>query len=176
MKQSRFNRCKMRFFQWIANSFFCGTHFYGIKRLLFKAAGIKLGRDVQIVGPFHFDLADIHIAENCWIGKDFEINGHGEVYIETGVGIGPHTRFYTGKHLMGPESARHEGKGINTRIEVRKGAMISASSIVVGPAVIGEGAIVMVAACVTKDIGSNAMVGGVPAKVIKYIEKEQKDE
>ena len=171
MKNTRFSRMKMRFFQWILNSFLCGTHFYGIKRALMKWAGVKLGKNVQIVGPFRFDASDISIDDNCWIGKNFEINGHGRVHLEKGVGIAPNTRFYTGKHVMGPSYARHEGEGVSTEIYVREGAMVSADSIVIGPVDIGRGSVVMVGSCVTKSCGENVMIGGVPAKVIKAIEE-----
>lgn len=169
MKNTYFSRRKMRFFQWVANTFFCGTHFYGIKRFLMKSAGIKVGKNVQIVGPFHFDAADIFIADDCWIGKNFEINGHGKVFLGERVGIAPNVRFYTGKHAMGPSYARHEGEGISTEIIIEKGVMVSADSIVIGSATIGAGTVVMVGSCVTKSFEENLMVGGVPAKVIKTI-------
>ena len=41
--------------------------------------------------------------------------------------------------------------------------------------VIGEGAVVAACSCVTKDVPSMALVGGCPAKIIKYRDKNQYD-
>lgn len=170
MDKSLKTRLWIRIVQSLVNGLFKGTHFYGVKRKLLRTTGIKIGEGTQIVGPFNFDFSKIEIGKNCWIGKDFEINGHGIVIIGNEVGIAPHVRIYTGKHLMGPSNARHTGENVNTKVQVGNGAMVSAGASLVGTVVIGAGAVVMIDACVTKNVNENMMVGGVPAKVIKAIE------
>ena len=170
MNKSFFCRVWIRFVQWIINHILKGTHAYSMKRMLLRSAGMKVGNGTQVVGPISFDFAHISIGENCWIAKDFEINGHGTVTIGNDVGIGPHTRIYTGKHLMGPPQKRHAGQNINTKVIIEDGVMIAAGSSIVGSVTIAEGAVAMIDSCVVKDVEKNAMVGGVPAKVIKIIE------
>lgn len=171
MNKSLKSRVWIRIVQCLVNSIFKGTHFYELKRKLLCTTGMKIGKGTQIVGPFTFDFSNIEIGEECWIGKDFEINGHGTVHIGNRCGIGPHVRLYTGKHLMGPAYARHIGQNVNTEIYIGEGAMISAGVSVVGSASIGSGAVVMIGACVIKNVDDNMMVGGVPAQNIKVIEE-----
>lgn len=45
---------------------------------------------------------------------------------------------------------------------------IGQRAILIGGITIGDGAVVMAGAVVTKDVPPYAMVGGVPAKIIKY--------
>jgi len=170
MNKSIKSRVWIRIVQFLVNGPFKGTHFYEIKRKMLCTTGMKIGKGTQIVGPFNFDFSQIEIGDNCWIGKDFEINGHGTVIIGNEVGIAPHVKIYTGKHLMGPSNARHIGKNLNTKVRVEDGAMVSAGASLVGTVTIGAGAVVMIDACVIKNVDDNMMVGGVPAKTIKVIE------
>jgi acetyltransferase-like isoleucine patch superfamily enzyme len=52
---------------------------------------------------------------------------------------------------------------------VKKGASIGSSSTILCGVTIGENAIVGAGAVVTKDVPPNAVVAGVPAKIIKKI-------
>lgn len=171
MNKSLKSRVWIRIIQFLINSVFKGTHCYSLKRKLLCSTGMKVGKGTQIVGPFCFDFSNIEIGEECWIGKNFEINGHGTVVIGNRCGIGPNVKLYTGKHLMGPAYARHIGQNVNTEICIGEGAMISAGASVVGPVSIGTGAVVMIGACVVKNVKDNMMVGGVPAQNIKLIEE-----
>lgn len=170
MNKSLKSRVWIRIVQSLINGPLKGTHFYGVKRKLLLTTGMKIGSGAQIVGPFRFDFSKIEIGENCWIGKDFEVNGHGTAVIGDEVGIGPHVRIYTGKHLMGPSNARHIGKNLNTVVKIGNGAMVSAGASLIGSVTVGAGAVIMVDSCVTKDVDENTIVGGVPAKKIKKIE------
>ena len=172
MKKTFLHRVWIRAVQNIINIFLKGTHCYSLKRTLLRSAGVKIGKGTQIVGPICFDFSEIIIGDNCWIGKDFDINGHGKIIIGNQCGIGPHVRLYTGKHLMGPSEKRHGGQNINTVIEIGDGAMLSAGTSIVGPVKIGKGAVAMVGACVVKDVDQDMLVGGVPAKEIQHIEGE----
>ena len=170
MNKSFLSRTQIRATQFIFNHFLTGTHFFAAKRHLLRSCGIKVGDGTKIVGPILFDFSELEIGRNCWIGKNFEINGHGSVLLEDNVSIGPNVVFYTGKHLMGPANERHAGQNLNTCIRVKAGSMVCASAMIAGPVEVGKGAVVMVGSCVTKNIDQNMMVGGVPAKVIKLIE------
>ena len=55
-------------------------------------------------------------------------------------------------------------------MQVEDGAMVSAGASLVGTVTIGAGAVIMIDACVIKNVDDNMMVGGVPAKTIKVIE------
>jgi acetyltransferase-like isoleucine patch superfamily enzyme len=62
-------------------------------------------------------------------------------------------------------------------IVVRRGAWIATNAVVIGPCEIGEHAVVAAGSVVIKDVPPFAVVGGNPAKIIKWIKSgEAKEE
>ena len=55
-------------------------------------------------------------------------------------------------------------------IIVGKNVWIGSNSTILQGVSIGDGAIVAAGAVVTKDVPANSIVGGIPAKLIRYIE------
>ena len=90
----------------------------------------------------------------------------GGIYIGNDVLIGHNACLLTLNHEMEPENrADMHPKPIHIEDKAWLG-----SNVTVLPGVtIGEGAIVAAGAVVTKDVDSNTIVGGVPAKIIKRI-------
>ncbi len=58
-------------------------------------------------------------------------------------------------------------------IVVGKNVWIGANATVLPGVTIGDGSIIAAGAVVTKDVPTNVIVGGVPAKIIKNIETDQ---
>ena len=59
-------------------------------------------------------------------------------------------------------------------IHIGRHVWIGANATVLPGVTIGEGAIVAAGAVVTKDVPKNTMVGGVPARVIRTIDEEER--
>ena len=80
--------------------------------------------------------------------------------------------------MLGPEvglfTVNHEPKNIRTimtkEIRIKKNAWIGARVSILPGVTIGENAIVGTGSVVTKDVPDNAVVVGVPAKIVKMIE------
>ena len=90
----------------------------------------------------------------------------GGITIEDGVFIGPGAKILTEGHPEEPE-LRHT---LHTEpVVIRRKAWIGAGAMILPGVTVGENAIVAAGAVVTKDVPDNAIVAGVPAKVLRNI-------
>ena len=62
---------------------------------------------------------------------------------------------------------------IGQDIVIGNGAWIGTNAVILGPCIIGDHAVVAAGAVVTKDVPAYAIVAGVPAKIIKYIDQKK---
>lgn len=98
------------------------------------------------------DVAEVKIGDNCMIA--------------------PNVGIYTATHEL-PVKQRYSGKEYGLPITIGDNVWIGGNAVVNPGVTIGNGAVIASGAVVTKDVPDNALVGGVPAKVIKYIENEE---
>lgn len=155
---------------WLVNRVFVGTspRWFGVKRwLLNQLRTINIGENTKVVGPL-FCTGKLSIGDNCWVGKNFTVNGNGSVEISDNCDIAPEVVINTGGHKVGCAS-RRAGEGIATHVKIGKGCWLCARSTIVNNVTIGDGCVVLPCSCVIGDVPSNAMVGGVPAKVVKML-------
>ena len=105
-----------------------------------------------ISGPLRMDIAaSISIGNNVRIGHDVLL--------------------LTVDHDIGPSEERCKG----TRpapISIGDGAWLSSKVVILPGVSIGPGAIVAAGAVVVSDVPKDAMVGGVPARLIRMLEPE----
>jgi acetyltransferase-like isoleucine patch superfamily enzyme len=136
--------------------------------------GCEVGENTKI-GAF------VEIQKNARVGKNCKISSHTficeGVTIEDGVFIGHSVTFINDSY---PRATTEDG-GLQTeqdwvveRTLVRKGASIGSGSTILSNVEIGENAIVGAGSVVTKDVPANAIVVGNPAKLLRYIQKEQR--
>lgn len=115
--------------------------------------------------------AFVYIEEGVEIGNQVKIRPFtfipSGVVIEDNVFIGPNVTFTNDKY------PRSLGNWELTRTKVRKGASIGAGAVILPGVTIGKNALVGAGAVVTRNIPSNAIVAGNPARVIGYSKKLQ---
>lgn len=142
---------------------FRGTHFFQLKRYLLNlASGIEIGKNSKVVGPFWAgSVSSIKIGENCFINRDFNVEGNGTLNIGDNVDIGPNVRILTGGHEIGEPSHR-AGNGITYSIKVGNGVWIGASSIFLGNTNIENGCVIGAGTLVNKSFSENILVVGHP--------------
>lgn len=124
--------------------------------------------DVQL-GDASYVANDTIIAHTS-IGKFCSI-GPG---VRCGLGVHPtdfvstHPMFFSPKQQAGRTFADREYFQENRPVRLGHDVWIGANSIIVDGVSIGHGAIVAAGAVVTKDVEPYAIVGGVPAKLIRF--------
>ncbi len=161
------NRIKRKIILLLINVFFSGTRFFEIKRYLLKKAGFIIGKNSKIVGPFvTSNVSKISIGENTWIGSNFTVSGNGTFIVGDFCDIGPDVSILTGTHKIGPHNHR-AGEGIDLIVNIGDGCWIGAKSTLLGNIKVNDGAIIAAGSMVIRDVRSDTLVGGIPAKEIK---------
>lgn len=140
------------------------------RKLLNKLPNFDIGAGTKIVGPIEV-FGKLTVGENCWIGKNFKINGNGIVVIGDCCDIGPEVTFQTGTHEIGA-TERRAGAGVVCDQSVGNGTWIGGRATILNNTTIGNGCVIAGCACVTKDVADNTMVGGVPAHKIRDLNDE----
>ncbi|UOQ89805.1 hypothetical protein MUN74_02470 [Agromyces endophyticus] len=120
---------------------------------------VTIYRGGEILGP-------VEIGDDVFINRDFYARPG--TRIGDRVNFGPFVRLVTDTHEIGSHRKR-AGAGRNDPITVGDGAWIGAGVLVVGGVTIGPGAIVAAGAVVTSDVPEDALVGGVPARLIRTL-------
>ena len=162
---------------WRIIVFFCvnviykgpNPRYFPVKRWLLNSIGYKIGKNTKIVAPIYC-TGSLTIGDNCWIGADFRVWGNGHVILGNNIDVAPNVSFYTGSHYIGNES-RRAGDGYNCTIIVHDGCWICGGASFTNDIEVGQASVVAACACVVKNISSNVLVGGVPAKNIKELNK-----
>ncbi|MBQ7278425.1 MAG: sugar O-acetyltransferase [Clostridia bacterium] len=129
--------------------------------------------DVWILTPFICDFGNrVTFGKGVFINHSAILSASGGIEFEDGVMSAPGLRIATINHDM---NDRHR---IYTygKVVIKKNAWLGMNVTICPGVTIGEYAVVAAGAVVTKDVPPYAVVGGVPAKVIKYLDpKEQKE-
>ncbi len=117
--------------------------------------------------PFQVDIAcRLFMGENVFANHGLTVMSVGTITIDDGVMMGPEVGLFTVNH--DPDNIRI----IQTKeIHICKNAWLGSRVNVMPGVTIGEGAIVASGAVVTKDVPPRTVVAGVPAKVVKTLER-----
>ena len=129
--------------------------------------------DVRILTPFICDFGNrVKFGKGVFINHSAILSASGGIEFEDGSMAAPGLRIATINHDMNQRHAIYTyGK-----VTVKKNAWIGMNVTICPGVTIGEYAVVAAGAVVTKDVPDYAVVGGVPAKVIRMQDpKEQKE-
>ena len=143
------------------------THF-------FEITGLQIDRNVTIKNP-HIQMGGYtYIGHNTFIDKCKSIGKFCSISFSVKIGLINHAQdhistnpyFYRkSKGWTKQDTFDENAKGA---VEIGNDVLISANAIILEGVKIGHGAIIAAGAVVHKDVPPYAIVGGVPAKVIKY--------
>lgn len=111
---------------------------------------------------------NLYLKECACIGENARFMGEGRITIGRHVMMGPDVMIITSDHKIGKEG--FEGY-VSKDVEIGDRAWIGARAILLKGVKVGNCSIVGAGAVVTKDVPDNAVVGGSPAQIIRYIDE-----
>lgn len=134
-----------------------------IRKFFYLISGIKLGRGATFhMGARFFQPNNIEIGEGTIVGDHAFFDGRAKIKIGKQVDIASQVMIYNSEHDLSDPTF----KAIEEAVTIGDYVFIGPRSIIMPGVTIGNGAIVAGGAVVTKDVPENAIVGGVPAKII----------
>lgn len=141
-----------------------------IQELFAKLTSKPINKTLGLIPPFNTDFGkNIHIGENVFINSGCKMQDQGGIFIGDDVLIGHNSCLLTLNHAKDPEN---RADMYPSPIYIGNKAWIGSNVTVLPGVTIGEGAIVAAGAVVTKNVESNTIVGGVPARFIKNVSDE----
>lgn len=128
----------------------------------------KVDASFRCFPPFYSECAiNIRTGKNVFINSGCCFQDHAGIEIGDGALIGHQVVIATLNHDKDPSNRADMLPG---RVKIGKNVWIGAHATILPGVTIGDNAIVAAGAVVAKDVESNTVVGGVPARVLKHIE------
>lgn len=125
------------------------------------------GTSIECTGSLSHIGKGVSIGERTTFGRDCFFGAAGGIRIGNDVMAGQNIRFHSENHnfcdlglLIKEQGVSHKG------IVIGDNCWIGAGAVFLDGAMIGDGCVVAANAVVTKEFPDNAVIGGVPAKII----------
>ena len=125
------------------------------------------------MGDRSYIAAGAYLSGDVVMGDDATINPYtvvrGEISIGDGVRIGAHTSIIAFNHDIGDPEATVISQGITSRgITIGDDVWVGSHVVVLDGVQVGSHSVLAAGAVVTKDVSAGAIVGGNPARVLKW--------
>lgn len=137
----------------------------------------KKGTNVIIENSsIFYSPENIIIGDNVRIGPRNRLHGYAGITISNGTILANDVNILTRNHNYdgeGLESIPYDKKYILKPVFIEENVWVGSFVLIAPGVTIGEGAVIGMGSVVTKDIPRYAVVGGNPAKVIKYRDQER---
>ena len=129
----------------------------------------KLHPRVVLCQPYAIThIENLLLGENIYIGPESWFVLRGKCQIGNGTIFGPRCKIHTSNHHYEGEMLPYDHIYNVKDVTIGENVWVGADVSIMPGVTIGEGAVVAACSCVTKDVPPLAVVGGNPAKVIKY--------
>lgn len=144
------------------NGVLIGNNVSILKNTIIECTGVirKLGQGLKIGN-------NVGIAQNCFIQV------RGQVTIGNSVILGPYVSIFSENHVFDNPDLPVSVQGETRKgVIVEDGVWIGTRATILDGVVVGKNSIIAAGAIVNKDVPPFSIVGGIPAKIIKYRKTE----
>jgi acetyltransferase-like isoleucine patch superfamily enzyme len=143
----------------LINTVHGGLPFF-MRPVLYRLCGFRIHRSATLQGGIRFfHVGRLEVGEGSLINRGVYLDNRGGITIGRQVSIAHNARLYTMGH--DPHDPAFATKAAPIRIDDH--AVVFAGAMLMPGVHLGEGAVVMAGAVVTKDVPPRRMVGGNPA-------------
>jgi maltose O-acetyltransferase len=144
-----------------------------VRTLALRLAGFRIGRGTlfsgmpTITGPRDL-YGHLTTGRLCWFNIGCLLDLGAPITFGDLVAVGQQAMLLTTSHEMGPPG-RRAAAAYTRPIVIESGVWLGARCMILPGVTIGAGAVVAAGAVVTKNVPPNALVGGVPARVLREL-------
>jgi maltose O-acetyltransferase len=134
------------------------TRLFGVRRVLLRWRGFRVGEEVRVTSSARFLLARVSIGNGSFVGHEFRAYGGPDSVLAIGerCDIGPRVTVLAGSHKIG-DATRRAGMGSGSRVQIGDASWIGGAATLVGPCTVGSGAIVAAGATVRGTVPPNCV-------------------
>jgi acetyltransferase-like isoleucine patch superfamily enzyme len=139
-----------------------------VRNLFSELVGKAVDASFVLIPPFYATGgANTRVGFNVFVNQNCTFYDLGGLDIADDVMIGPNVSLITSGHPLEPSQRR---AGVVAKpIVIEKNVWIAAGVTIVGGVTVGENSVVAAGSVVTKDVPSNTLVAGNPARVVRSI-------
>jgi chloramphenicol O-acetyltransferase type B len=131
----------------------------------------KVGKNLRVNGNAHGFGKNVTLGDNVNI-NGCEIIGKGKVTIGNYFHSGKNITIFTSNHNYEGTAIPYDRERVTKDVVIKDFVWLGQNIIILPGVTIGEGAIVGAGSVVSKDVPDHAIVAGMPAKVVKWRDKE----
>jgi acetyltransferase-like isoleucine patch superfamily enzyme len=135
------------------------------------------GANTELLLPIHISIPqNLHVGSQVYVGPEAYISTYAPVYIGNGSIFGPRVKIFTGNHRYeNPTALPYDEVTLAKSVRIGENVWVGADVLLLPGVEVGEGAVIAAGAVVTKSVPKGAVVGGNPAKVLKYRDLDNYD-
>lgn len=144
--------------------------FNALKAMFLRILGARIGKRVVFYPGVWIDVGSrLAVGDDVDLALDVFVDASGSVSIGDRTLIGYRTQILSSNHRIPADKGHIFSAGLEKeRIVIGQDVWIGANCLILAGVTVGEGAVIGGGAVVTKDVPPFAMVGGVPAKIIRF--------
>ncbi len=140
------------------------------------------GNSLAVFAPFYCEYGvNIHVGKGCFVNYNCTFLDVSPITLKDNVWLGANVTLATPNHPFLPEERLpadypdgHHDLEYSAPITIEENCWICSSATICGGVTVGKNSIVAAGAVVTRDVPPNSIVAGVPAKVIREIDEEDR--